>query len=442
MDSFQAQFGVLPAPVHGILVSCILLCAAVGSSVAGRPADVLGRPRAIALGAAIFTIGVALQAGAVHLVMFAIGRVVEGFGYGFYIGTQTVYICEIAPPKYRGPLTSGPQFMTCLGLVVGYFMSYGTVKIPGSLSWRLPFVVTAVIAAAYVLINLFVLPDSPPWLVLQGRQTDADKVWDQLGVHRKDREGHGEIPLVPTGAPPMSIEDPVQRARDDKTVSFKDLWARDVRMRTFLAMFLLGFLQLCGIDAVLYVGVYLYSPLLFQQAGLQSQEASFLASGVSAIVIVVTSIPATLFADRWGRRTSTLVGGVGLTFSLMLIGTLYSANAVHSGSGAGRWVVVVTIYVYLVIQASTWAISIKVWAPEIQPRRTRAQATNLAYVFNWCCNFFVAFVCPILLDKSVPSAYFLFGGCTALATLVSYFYMVETKGKSFNEIAKAFNKTE
>lgn len=257
MDSFKFQFGQLSSPVHGILVSCVLLCAAVGSSFAGRPADVLGRPRAIALGGAIFTIGVALQAGAVNLVMFAMGRVVEGFGCGFCIGTQTVYICEISPPKCRGPLTSGPQFMTCLALVVGYFMSYGTVNIPGSLSWRLPFVVTAVIGAAYVVTNLFILPDSPPWLVLQGRQADADKVWDALGVKREDREVPEEIILDINEALAMNIEDSVQLARNEKTVSFMDLWARDVRKRTFLAIFLLGFLQLCGIDAVLYVGVFL-----------------------------------------------------------------------------------------------------------------------------------------------------------------------------------------
>jgi hypothetical protein len=64
---------------------------------------------------------------------------------------------------------------------------------------------------------------------------------------------------------------------------------------------------------------------------------------------------------------------------------------------------------------------------------------NSSAVFNWVCNFFVAFVCPILLDKSVFSAYFLFGGCTALATIVSFFYMVETRGKSLAEIEAAFN---
>lgn len=254
MSSFKDDFGKLSPAVLGILVSSILLSAALGSLVAGRPADILGRPRAIALGASIFTIGVALQASAVHLAMFAVGRVIEGFGYGFYIGTQTVYICEISPPKHRGALTSGPQFMTCLALVVGYFMSYGTATIPGSLSWRLPFIVTGVIAAAYVAANLFILPDSPPWLINQGRQDDADKVWDTLGVRRNDRE-IDEVSLVNNEETGVSIEQAAQRAFKEKNVKFMDLWAQDVRERTFLAVFLLGFLQLCGIDAVLYVSL-------------------------------------------------------------------------------------------------------------------------------------------------------------------------------------------
>jgi MFS family permease len=259
MSSFKAQFGELAPSVHGILVSSILLCAAAGSLVAGRPADVLGRPRAIAAGAAVFLLGACLQAAAVHLAMFAAGRVVEGLGYGFYIGTQTVYICETAPPKYRGPLTSGPQFMTCLALVVGYFMSYSTANIAGSLSWRLPFIVTSAIAAAYIAACLFILPDTPPWLITQGRQDEADKVWTALGVKSEDRElvhPSGETSGVMSGNP----EARAQPASETKNVAFKDLWAPDVRERTFLAVFLLGFLQLCGIDAVLFVGTPLPQP--------------------------------------------------------------------------------------------------------------------------------------------------------------------------------------
>ncbi|KAI0401973.1 general substrate transporter [Xylaria palmicola] len=399
MDSFVHQFGTFPAAVHGILVSSILLSAAISSFFASRPAD----------------------AGAMNLGMFATGCVIEGIGYGLYFGTQTVYICEIAPPRVRGPLTSGPQFMTCLALVVGYFISFASVNIHGSLSWRLPFVITAVIGVGYVLINLYLLPESPRWLLIHGRQAEADRA--------EAAELDNRVPDVPIedtfGGSRISTR--VVRDGEKKHATFRDLWSPDVRKRTFLSVFLMGFLQLCGIDAVLY-----YAPLLFQQAGLQSQQASFLASGVSAIVIVASSIPATLFADRWGRRTSTLLGGVGLTATMILIGGLYAGHAVRPTQGAARWVVIVTIYIYCIVQATTWGISIKVWAPEIQPQRYTG--------CNWVCNFFVALISPILLDKSASAAYFLFGGSTALATVVSFFYMIETKGRSLDDIDRAFRK--
>ncbi len=107
--------------------------------------------------------------------------------------------------------------------------------------------------------------------------------------------------------------------------------------------------QLCGIDGVLY-----YAPTLFSQAGLPEQTAGFLASGISAVLICAISIPAAIFADSWGRRTSVITGGVGLSGSMLLVGTMYSADAVHR-TGAGRWVVIISIFFFALTYAATWA---------------------------------------------------------------------------------------
>ena len=90
MPEYINKFGSYQASIHGIIVSSILLSASVMSFIAGRPADVLGRPPAIAFGVAVFGIGTALEAGAVHLGMFMVGRVIEGMGFGLYFGTLTV----------------------------------------------------------------------------------------------------------------------------------------------------------------------------------------------------------------------------------------------------------------------------------------------------------------------------------------------------------------
>lgn len=265
MKTFVKKFGELSPAIHGLLVSSILLCAALSSVFAGKLADRLGRPQAMALGASVFALGTGLEAAAIDLWMFAVGRVIEGIGYGLYFSTQTVYICEISPPKARGPLTSGPQFMTCVALVVGYFTSYATVKIPSSLSWRLPYTLLTVMAIIYVLINLTFLPQSPRWLMRRQEYSAAEKVWDKLGVKQADREANSDSSLPneneTTG---LEVSSP-QAHRPRKHTSFHDLWTRDVRKQTFLAVFLLGFLQLCGIDAVLYVG---YAHTLLVSTGL------------------------------------------------------------------------------------------------------------------------------------------------------------------------------
>ena len=171
-----------------------------------------------------------------------------------------------------------------------------------------------------------------------------------------------------------------------------------------------------------------------------SSEAAFLASGVSAIVIFAVTIPALFLSDKWGRRHSTIYGGIGLSLTMFLIGALYAAKAVHANFGAGRWAVIVSIYVFAVIYCISWAVGIKIYAAEIQPQRTRASATSLAHGSNWIANFLVALATPILLAKSSYGAYFLFGGCSLLTAGVCAVFMPETRGKSLDEIEEVFRE--
>lgn len=90
MGDYVARFGSQSPIVHGAIVSSILVPAALSSILAGWVADSLGRPRGIAIGAFIFGLGAVIEAGAVSLAMFVVGRCVEGFGEGLYLGTLVV----------------------------------------------------------------------------------------------------------------------------------------------------------------------------------------------------------------------------------------------------------------------------------------------------------------------------------------------------------------
>ena len=185
--------------------------------------------------------------------------------------TMNRYICEISPPGQRGPLTAGPQLLNTFGLMIGFFTCYGTANMQSSLAWRTPFIMLAGFSIVFVIAsNLWLVP-SPRWLILRGRHAEASAAWDVLGVGHTERE-KAEIEIQATAIGLDSSGDsagssgrqdaPSTRTPDLTTKhSFLDVFARDVRMRTGLAVFLLGMQQLSGIDGVLYVGMF-KTPLL------------------------------------------------------------------------------------------------------------------------------------------------------------------------------------
>lgn len=389
MDSFRRDIAATTPILHGLIVSSILLPSAIVSFFAGGLADALGRPRAVTIAFCIFGLGSAIEAGSVHIAMFIVGRIIIGIGNGLSLSTVVVYICELAPPRTRGVLTTTVQLLSAIGLLVGYFITYGTVHINSSASWRLPLALQSFLSFLFAAVCV-PLPHSPRWLKLCGRHEEARLLWIRLGVNldhqgaevgdgvisdkREDMESKtngrsGESPSVAT-----ELEDSTAIVSHSITRVFR----KDVRSRTALGVYYLGMQQLCGIDSILY-----YAPIVFQQAGLTSQKSSFLASGVTAIVIVAVTIPATLKADSWSRRMQTIVGGCLISGCLFLNGILYASGAVHLHSGAARWVVIVTIYIFVMSYCITWGMCVRSYPSEIQPPATRATATSLAQSTNW-----------------------------------------------------------
>lgn len=361
MPQFTTTMGPITPSVIGLTISTILLGGAAPAFFAGQLADRYGRLAVVAAGAVGFAAGSVMQASSYSLGQFIAGRAVAGIGEGAFLGVMNVYICEIAPSKRRGTLASMPALLAAVGICLGYFTCYGTVGVASSMAWRTPFVISAVFSAVLVA-GCYFLPHSPRWLMLTHRRDEAVHAVEWLGIQQAE-----------AGKDILRLDTEDMAARDRGLVkSITTIFTRKYRSRTILALFILGMVQLCGIDGVLY-----YAPTLFSQAGLPEQTAGFLASGISAILMCAISIPAAMFADKWGRRTSFIAGGVLLSGSMFLVGIMYAANAVHR-KGAGRWVVIISIFVFALTYAATWAMVGKIYASEIQPGHTRAASNSLA----------------------------------------------------------------
>ncbi|CAI9635759.1 unnamed protein product [Alternaria burnsii] len=424
MPSYTGTFGDLSPTMRGFTVSLIMLCGAIPATIAGHLADRFGRLRIMIAGAVLCTIGCILECAAFHLWLFLVGRALMGIGQGFALTNIGVYICEIAPSRSRGRFVSLPQFGAAIGVCVGYFSCYGSIHIKGDMSWRLPYILQAALAVLWATGSFF-LPESPRWLILHGRRNQAMEELRKLDFGTAEAE--------------KDVLRPVESAAAEDQIGvlagLRLIFTKDHRSQTWLAVFILSFIQLSGIDGVLY-----YAPTIFAQAGIPSQTASFLASGISAILMLAFSIPATLLADKWGRRTSAICGGVILSATMLLIGSLYAADAVHS-YGAARWVVIVSVFVFALGYVSTWAIVGKIYASEIQPTKTRATTNSMATGGSFLANWLVAFATPIFLAKSAYGAYFLFGGVALLTLMVLAICMRETRGLSLEDIQISFARS-
>lgn len=242
MDQFTKTMGHLSPFLVGFSVSLIMLTGAVPSVFGGQLADSLGRLKVITLGAVLFGIGAAIEGSASSLVQFLAGRAIAGFGQGVFLSNVSVYICEIAPVKHRGILAGLPQFMATAGICVGYFTCYGTVSIQSGMAWRIPYIIQCIISALFVA-GCMIIPDSPRWLMLHGRRQDALVALDWLDFSMVEAERDF---LTATE----------QRSSLSLWQNLVLLFRRGYRSRTILALFVLGMVQLSGIDGVLYVSAF------------------------------------------------------------------------------------------------------------------------------------------------------------------------------------------
>lgn len=146
-------------------------------------------------------------------------------------------------------LVSIPQFMAAVGICAGYFTCYGSIKIDSSISWRLPFILMAA-TGILLAVSCLYLPPSPRWLIVNGRQEDAMRSLDRLNISRAEVERDISKLTARSGSKLSTWQ------------ATRSIFQKKYRLRTILGLFVLGMVQLSGIDGVLYVSSKSLNPHL------------------------------------------------------------------------------------------------------------------------------------------------------------------------------------
>ncbi|WQF84389.1 Putative major facilitator, sugar transporter, major facilitator superfamily [Colletotrichum destructivum] len=428
----------------GLMTAMITLGAFIGAMNQGWIADMISRKRSIMVAVVIFTIGSSIQTAALNYDMLVGGRFIGGLGIGMLSMVVPLYISEISPPEIRGSLLVFEQLSIVFGIVVSFWITYGTKDIPNHWSWQLPFLIQ-ILPGLLLGFGAVFLPYSPRWLASKGREAEALSNLCKLRVlpdtdPRVRREWMEIIAEARFQASVLADRHPTLVGNGDiastlklEFVSWADCFKKGCLKRTQVGVFLMFFQQFVGINALIY-----YSPTLFATMGLD-HNMQLIMSGVLNCVQLVGVIPSLWTMDRFGRRWILLVGSVGMTISHTVIAVLvglYSNDwPNHTTQG---WVSVAFLLLYMLVFGATWGPVPWAMPSEVFPSSLRAKGVAISTCSNWINNFIIGLITPPMVQETGFGAYVFFAAFCLLSGIWTWFCVPETNGKTLEQMDEVF----
>ncbi|KIP07658.1 hypothetical protein PHLGIDRAFT_105427, partial [Phlebiopsis gigantea 11061_1 CR5-6] len=456
MRNFDDRMGtaVSNPGTEGWLVSILELGAWFGVLCTGYLADKLSRKYTIVLAVCVFCVGVIVQTTAFHPSSIFGGRFVTGLGVGSLSMAVPLYNAEIAPPEVRGSLVALQQLAITFGIMVSFWIDYGTNFIGGTgesqseAAWRIP-IALQLVPAIVLGVGILFMPFSPRWLVNQGREDEA------LAVLSKARSLPPDHEMVQIEF--LEIKAQYLFERETQALKYPQWqdgsWISSFRLavadymslittrtlfyRTAVGTLTMFFQQWTGVNAILY-----YAPTIFKDLGLTGSGVSLLATGVVGIVMFLATIPAVIWVDNAGRKP-ILVSGAFIMAGCHLIvavltGLFHNSWATHRSEG---WAACAFVWVFAMAFGYSWGPCSWILVAEIWPLSIRGKGVSIAASSNWMNNFIVGQVTPTMMTHLGFGTFVFFGASPAFSFvggLFILFFVPETKGLSLEEMDDVF----
>lgn len=415
ITSIAHELGFEGQPLmEGLVVSIFVAAAFIGSLSTGLLADKIGRRRTLQLDMLPLIVGTLISAQANSVNEMILGRFLVGLGIGANTVLVPVYISEVSPTKYRGSFGTICSLATSVGIIVALVLGIPCEKDPHW--WRTMFYVASV-PGILLIIGMQFAAESPRWLGKMGKWEEAKTVISQLWGDSKVKSAIEELKGI------NNLDGNCEEAN----------WSELLTKRHFKAPAIGGTLfilqQFAGINGVLY-----FSSLTFGDVGITNTIAASLAVGIANFS---GGIVALYLMDKQGRRNLLLGSYIGMASSMFLLVIAFGApidEEMH------HFLSVFGTLIYVAAFSLGAGPVTGLIIPELSSTRTRAKTMSFSLCVHWVCNFIIGLFFLDVVEKfGLPIIYSSFGIASLLAAAFTYYCVIETKGRSLEEIEFLLN---
>ena len=426
---FLTKYFHLDASMQGWVVGSALLGCLIGALLAGPLSIKIGRKNSLIISAILFSISAwgsglpgFMPESVSLLVMF---RIIGGLGIGIASMNAPMYIAEIAPAERRGKLVTFYQ----LAIVVGFFIVFLVTYFIGNrltdaqnleFGWRQMFW-SELIPSCLFLGALFLVPKSPRWLFLKGRDEEASAILIKI---------HGEEKAIEES---KEIKESLKKETGGAKINYLS--------KGILTIIIIGSVfsilqQFTGINAVLYYGADIFEKALgFGKEDVLKQQI------LLAFVNLIFTFVAMATVDKFGRKPLVYIGATGMLLGFLILGISIQQQSIGFISLLG---------VLIFIGSFALSMGPVVWVvlSEMFPNKIRSVAMSVAVATQWAGNYMVSQSFPMVTASEVNNndfwngslPYFIFSAFILLIIVFTYKFIPETKGKSLEEIEAIWKK--